>query len=69
MEQLGQIQWKYSDPTRRIRGVVPRLDGGDQFIPLGEWLNNLPASMAWIRLIMKCQQTPVCQDLHITLYG
>jgi hypothetical protein len=19
MEQLGQIQWKYSDPTRRIR--------------------------------------------------
>ena len=22
MEQLGQMQWKYSDPTRRIRGNV-----------------------------------------------
>jgi hypothetical protein len=22
LEQLGQIQWKYSDPTRRIRSNV-----------------------------------------------
>jgi len=22
MKQLGQIQWKYSDPTRRIRSNV-----------------------------------------------
>jgi hypothetical protein len=36
VEQLGQIQWKYSDPTRRVRSNVVSVTGHTVFIGIHE---------------------------------